>query len=84
MESNMAKKALNGKKTARQPQAVGDVVTMLGGAQTVADMLGLSRPAIRFWKRVPAHYVLALEGAGKGKLSRYRMRPDIYGPAPRR
>ncbi len=32
--------------------------------------------------RVPAERVLAIEAATHGKVTRYDLRPDVFGPAP--
>lgn len=46
----------------------------------MAKLLGISRQAIGQWKAVPAERVLALESISG--ISRYELRPDLYGPAP--
>jgi DNA-binding transcriptional regulator YdaS (Cro superfamily) len=45
----------------------------LGGAVTPQ--------AVHKWKRVPPEHVLALEAATG--VSRYRQRPDVFGPEPK-
>lgn len=30
----------------------------------------------------PAHHCLAIEEATGGKVTRYQLRPDVFGPAP--
>ncbi len=34
------------------------------------------------FRRVPAHRCLAIEAATKGAVTRYELRPDVFGPAP--
>ena len=48
----------------------------------LADRIGLSRHTVKKWDRVPAHHVLQVEGALDGAVTRYQMRPDIYGADP--
>mgnify|MGYP003611371459 CR=1 FL=1 len=53
------------------------------GAYRLALMLGVKHPTIHTWLkfgRVPAERVLAVEAATG--VSRYELRPDVYGPAP--
>ena len=64
------------------PMSVEKVAAVFGGNEGLASVVGRSRAAPRFWpKGVPAQYVLKVEAASKGKLSRHDLRPDIYGPA---
>lgn len=42
----------------------------------IANFLGISRPAVSQWKRVPSQHVIALEKFTG--ISRSDMRPDIY------
>ena len=54
-----------------------------GSRGRVAKKLGISRQATIFWEKlgyVPARHVLALEQMSG--VSRYNLRPDIYGPPP--
>lgn len=54
-----------------------------GSRGRVAKKLGISRQATIFWEKlgyVPARHVLALEKMSG--VSRYTLRPDIYGPPP--
>jgi len=41
----------------------------------------ISPQAVQKWKQIPVKHVLALEAATG--VSRYRQRPDIYGPEPK-
>jgi len=47
-----------------------------GTAARLARELGISRPAVWRWKRVPAEYVMPLETLLK--IPRHRIRPDLY------
>ena len=51
------------------------------GIDALADHLGITTQAIAQWWRVPATRCLAVEGFTG--VSRYRLRPDIYGVGPR-
>lgn len=53
-----------------------------GGAAKIVEKLGISHAAISQWTQVPAKQVLAVEALTG--VSRHDLRPDIYGPAPRR
>lgn len=61
------------------PMPVEKVAAFFGSNGELATVVGLSRAAPRFWpKGVPAQYVLTVEKASKGKLSRHDLRPDLY------
>ena len=70
-------------KTAASPE-VEKFVAASGLSKTAfADVCGVTRGALRYWTRIPAEYVLTIEKASAGKLSRHKMRPDLY-PVERR
>jgi len=60
-------------------------VSIIGGQAQLARLLGVSQPNVWHWlhkaERVPAEYVLKIEQATGGKVSRHDLRPDIYPPA---
>ena len=59
------------------------VSRMGGNTSALARALGVSHTAVRKWRllgRPPAERVLAVEAATG--VSRYELRPDVYGPAP--
>jgi DNA-binding transcriptional regulator YdaS (Cro superfamily) len=63
-------------------RAVDEAVRKEGSRAKVAKRLGISRQAMEQWERVPPRHVLALEAMSG--VSRYVIRPDIYGrPAAR-
>lgn len=51
-----------------------------GGARAIAGALGITRQAVEQWATVPAKHVLAVEQLSG--VSRYELRPDIYGSPP--
>jgi DNA-binding transcriptional regulator YdaS (Cro superfamily) len=53
----------------------------VGGVRALARMLGLTHPTLVRWKKTPAAHVLALEKLTG--ISRYRLRPDVFGPDPK-
>lgn len=52
----------------------------------LAKRLGVSKQAVSHWRkgryRVPAERCLAIEEATEGKVTRYALRPDVFGSAP--
>lgn len=48
----------------------------------VAEICGISPPALNYWKRVPSEHCIELEQASGGTVTRYEMRPDVFGVAP--
>jgi DNA-binding transcriptional regulator YdaS (Cro superfamily) len=56
-------------------------IEVAGGPAKLAKVLGgITSQAISQWKKIPPHRVIAIEAASG--ISRHRLRPDIYGPAP--
>lgn len=59
--------------------SVEKVAAHFGTKTALAAVVGLTRGALRFWAHgVPPEYVLTIEKASGGKLTRHAMRPDIY------
>ena len=62
--------------------ALESLVTTVG-TYRLARLIGVKHPTIHSWMkagRVPAERVLAIEQATG--ISRYELRPDVFGPAP--
>lgn len=60
-------------------------IELAGGVGNVARTFGISQVAIHKWRlrgKVPAERVLELEAATDGKITRYQLRPDVFGGAP--
>ncbi len=55
-------------------------ILIAGNSTKLGKKVGVSRQAVEQWKVVPPERVLAVEKATG--VSRYDLRPDIYGPAP--
>lgn len=65
-----------------------EAIDAAGGPAALAQFINaahgeepITSQAISQWLRCPPKRVLVVERAGK--VSRYRLRPDIYGEAPR-
>ena len=62
--------------------ALQKAIEIVGGQTALARHLGLKQPHIWQWlnvsKRVPAEFVLEIERATAGRVSRHELRPDIY------
>lgn len=52
------------------------------GSRRLASELGISRQAVEQWDAIPPRHVLRVEELSG--VSRYDLRPDIYGEPPRR
>lgn len=60
-------------------------VQALGTQDALASVLRIKSPSISEWRkrgRVPAERCIAIEQATGGQVTRYELRPDIFGPAP--
>ncbi len=58
-------------------------IAALGGPAAVAAVLNITSQAVSQWADIPHKRVLDLEYHTRGGLSRYDLRPDLYGPDPR-
>jgi DNA-binding transcriptional regulator YdaS (Cro superfamily) len=63
-------------------------VAHFGSQTALAEALDIERSAISQWKKVPINdkhnRVLEIEKASGGAVSRHEMRPDVFGPAPKK
>jgi DNA-binding transcriptional regulator YdaS (Cro superfamily) len=57
--------------------ALNEARTVAGGSSALARGLGLTPQAVLQWKAVPAERVLEVEKISG--VSRYRLRPDVFG-----
>lgn len=71
-------------KTATQSlrRAIRDAIEQAGGVNALARKLGgVSPQAVSFWPRAPVKRVLEIEKLTG--VSRYKLRPDIFGSDPK-
>ena len=61
-------------------QALQEAILQAGGLRALSRQLGIGHTAILRWDRAPALRVLEIERLTG--VSRYRLRPDVYGPEP--
>ena len=55
---------------------------LIGQQQRVAEICGVTPGAVSQWLtkgRVPVQHCLTLESATEGRVTRYQLRPDIFG-----
>jgi len=67
--------------------AISKACRLLGGQAALAKAIGISPQAVHKWLtngKPPAERVLQIEKAVKGKVSRYELRPDVFGSRLRR
>lgn len=60
-------------------------IATVGGLQVMARVLSIKAPSIIGWKnrgQVPADRCIAIEVATNGKVTRYDLRPDVFGRDP--
>ncbi len=64
--------------------ALAAAVDIVGGQAKLARLLGVTQPNVWHWlhksERVPGEYVLRIEEATAGRVSRHDLRPDLYPP----
>lgn len=66
-------------------EIVEEVAKCLGSQAEVARVCGVKPPSLHGWVRIPDRHVLKIEAAVRAKggdITRYTMRPDIFGNAP--
>lgn len=59
-------------------KALEDAIKFAGGVGALAEELGITQAAVSQWERVPPLQVIGVERATKGRVTRYKLRPDIY------
>ena len=55
------------------------IIKAAGGTAAVARLFGIKSQAVSQWKQVPTKRVLKMEEHLNGSITRYQMRPEIYG-----
>lgn len=53
----------------------------VGGAASMAKVLGISAQAVGQWEIAPPNRVLKIEEATRGLVTRHDLRPDVFGAA---
>ena len=56
-----------------------DVLNHFQTGAALARVCGVSRQAVHSWKSIPAEHCIAIEAATNGRLTRYALRPDVFG-----
>lgn len=61
-------------------------VEAIGSQGAMAKAIGVTQPLVWQWcngkRPVAAHHCVAIENATGGRITRYDLRPDVFGPAP--
>lgn len=60
-------------------QAAARAIAILGGPRKVSVRYDISVQAVYKWSKIPVDRVLEIEKATGAQVTRYEMRPDIYG-----
>lgn len=71
----------------RQITPLERAVAVCGSISALAARLGFKQSTVSMWlnrRRVPPERCRAIEAATGGLVTRYELRPDIYGPSPPR
>ena len=63
-----------------------EAVNKTGSQLRLANEIGVEPARVWNWvhrdKKVPAEYCIAIESATAGAVTRYDLRPDVFGDAP--
>lgn len=59
-------------------EIVKEAAEIVGGIDKLAERLGCTRQALHQWSQVPRGRVLEIEDITGGKISRHRIRPDLF------
>jgi len=73
---------VNKKQLAHARQSVLRAIEVAKSASALATACGQPRQAIDRWRRtgkVPAHHCIPIENATEGAVTRYELRPDVFG-----
>lgn len=58
-------------------------IRLAGSRAALARLAGVTKQAARQWQaHVPAERCVAIEEALGGRVTRYELRPDVFGPDP--
>ena len=56
-----------------------NAINIVGGVTCLASILKVTKQAVSQWDKTPAKHCLAIETATKKKVTRFMLRPDIFG-----
>ncbi|MFS1525345.1 transcriptional regulator [Microbulbifer sp. 2304DJ12-6] len=66
--------------------AITKAISLLGTQKKIADMLKIPPACVSQWyrgaRKVPPRHCRRIEQATNGVVTRYDLRPDIFGPVP--
>lgn len=61
-------------------------VSVAGGLSELGDAIGVTRPMVYQWinriRPVAAKHCIPIEQATQGAVTRYQLRPDVFGKSP--
>jgi len=63
--------------------AIEKAISLSGSQSELARRVGVRQGTLWKWLKkgiAPAEHVLAIERATNGKVTRYQLRPDVFGP----
>jgi len=55
------------------------IIQKAGGPSAVAKLFGITSQAVSQWEVIPADRCIPIEHFINGAVSRYQMRPDVFG-----
>jgi DNA-binding transcriptional regulator YdaS (Cro superfamily) len=67
------------------PEPLSEAITAAGGVSKLASLIGVRQNVISNWRtrgQVPAEHCLSIEQAVHGQVTRYELRPDVFGDPP--
>lgn len=69
-----------------QPLVIQEACKVVGSQAALAELLDVSENAVSKWvsgrMRITAERAVQIEQATDGQVTRYEIRPDVFGPAP--
>lgn len=67
-------------------EALERAISIAGGQSELARRIKAKQQTVHYWVstagKAPAEYVRAIEAAVDGQVTRYELRPDVFGAAP--
>lgn len=59
--------------------ALRQAAVLVGGNGELARLVGVTPQAVSQWKKAPPNRAIAIEKAVHGEITRYQLRPDVFG-----